>query len=145
MKKSAWWFFRFGIKRWFKHEWFFFLSFLLLACFRQKSVGGLALAVFEDLTYIHSYLLLNFLVHVWTAVDNWKSLIIQAWSPWIVICMFYKHSHKQLFEFITLVSIAMEILRIWNFFHPIPLTLSLLAELTFHAKNQLQITTEHVE
>jgi hypothetical protein len=41
-------------------------------------VEGLALAVFEDLAYIHSYLLSNFLVHVWIAVDNWKSLIIQA-------------------------------------------------------------------
>ncbi len=41
-------------------------------------MGGLALAVFEDLAYIHSYLLLNFLLHVWVALDNWKSLIIQA-------------------------------------------------------------------
>jgi hypothetical protein len=71
---------------------------------------------------MHSYLLLNFLVHVWTAVDNWKSLIIQAWSPWIVICMFYKHAHKQLlFEFITLVSIAMEILRTsYSFYSLLP-------------------------
>jgi hypothetical protein len=94
-------------------------------------------------------LLSNFLVHVWIAVDNWKSLIIQAWSPWIVICMFYKHAHKQfLFEFVTLVSIAMEILRIWNLLHLIPLTLSLLAELSFHVKNRLQslrLTPEHVE
>lgn len=41
-------------------------------------MGGLALAVFEDLAYIHSYLLLNFLVNVWTALDNWERLIIQS-------------------------------------------------------------------
>jgi hypothetical protein len=127
--------------------WMVFLSFFSAS--NRRSVGGLALAVFEDLAYIHSYLLLNFLLHVWVALDNWKSLIIQAWSPWIVLCMFNKHSHKQLlFEFNTLVSIAMEILRIWNSFHPIPLTLCFLAELSFHAKNRFQsfkLTTKHVE